>query len=144
MSNNTPVLPDTLSDAVSLLDYDGPVFIEGYEDEKGDFEPEPRAARLAPPSHPGEILRDLYLPSVGVSLTQLADQLYVSRRTISMIVNGSRPVTVDMAHRLARALGTTPEFWLRLQTARDTWMVAHTNRSLYQRIQRIRPHTKIP
>ena len=120
-----------------LLDYDGPIFVEGYEDEIGDFEPEPRLSRAQAPTHPGEILRDLYLPKVGINLTQLADRLHVSRRTISMIVNGSRPVTVDMAHRLSRALGTTPELWLRLQSARDTWEAANLNRAEYDRIERL-------
>ncbi len=125
--------------ANALLDYDGPFFVEGHEDEKGDFEPEPRLERATPPTHPGEILRDLYLPKVGVNLTQLAQRLGVSRRTISMIVNGSRPVTVDMAHRLSRALGTTPELWLRLQNARDSWEAAHRNRAEYECIERLEP-----
>jgi len=47
------------------LNYDGPIFVDGYEDEKGDFEPEPRAQRATAPSHPGAILRDLYLPKNG-------------------------------------------------------------------------------
>lgn len=125
--------------ANALLDTDGPVFVEGYEDEIGDFEPSPRLARATPPTHPGAILRDLYLPRVGVNLTQLAQRLGVSRRTISMIVNGSRPVTVDMAHRLSRALGTTPELWLRLQNARDSWEAAHLNRAEYERIEQLEP-----
>ena len=125
--------------ADALLDYNGPVFVQGYEDEKGDFDLEPRLERATAPTHPGVILRDLYLPKTGVNLTQLAERLNVSRRTISMIVNGSRPVTVDMAHRLARALGTTPELWVRLQLARDTWEAANLNRAEYERIERLEP-----
>lgn len=131
-TQNAP--PSDKADA--LLEYDGPVFVEGYEDEKGDYEPSPRLERATAPTHPGEILRALYLPQIGLNLTQLAERLHVSRRTISMIINGSRPVTVDMAHRLSRALGTTPEFWLRLQSARDTWEAASLNHDEYERIER--------
>ena len=137
MFDNQSPTTQPLSNAEVLLDYDGPVFVEGYEDEIGDFEPEPRHKRATPPTHPGEVLRVLYLPKVGINLTQLADRIHVSRRTVSMIVNGSRPVTVDVAHRLARALGTSPELWLRLQNARDTWEAANLNRAEYERIERL-------
>lgn len=47
---------------IGILDIDGPIFVEAYEDEKGDFEPAPRGQRTRRPTHPGAILRDLYLP----------------------------------------------------------------------------------
>ena len=118
-----------------ILDFDGPGFVEGYQDEKGDFEPEPLESRAQIPIHPGAILRELYLPGVGVTQTELADRLGVSRRTVSMIVNETRPISVDMAHRLARALGTSPELWLRLQNARDVWQAARENHAEYRRIE---------
>ena len=124
--------------AESLLEYDGPVFVEGYEDEKGDFEPTPRAQRTRRPSLPGEILRDLYLPPTGVTLTKLAERIGVSRRTVSQIVNGSRPVSVDVAHRLARAFGTSTMFWLNLQRAVDEWDAAHTHGAEYEQIPPLR------
>ncbi len=138
-SHNTLPRPQSARAEYEVLDSQVSGFVEGYEDEKGDFEPEPRLERVTPPPHPGAILRDLYLPKTGVNLTQLADRLHVSRRTISMIINGSRPITVDMAHRLSRAFGTTPELWLRLQNTLDTWEAAHLNRAEYERIERLEP-----
>lgn len=135
--SNTPRRPHAVN-AENLLEYDGPVFVDGYEDEKGDFEPAPRAQRTRRPTHPGEILRDLYLPRTGVTLTELAGRIGVSRRTVSQIVNGSRPVTVDVAHRLARALGTSPELWLNLQREVDLWDATHTHRNEYERIPLLR------
>ena len=119
----------------SILDIEGSGFVEGYEDEKGDFEPTPLLERAVAPSHPGAVLRELYLPRVGLNQGELAQKLGVSRRTISMIVNESRPVTVDMSHRLARAFGTSPEFWLRLQNARDSWQAARENEEQYRQIE---------
>ena len=127
-----------LRNEVGILDVDAPGFVEGYEDEIGDFEPEPRANRTRRPSLPGEILRDLYLPPTGVTLTELAALIGVSRRTVSQIVNGSRPVSVDVAHRLARAFGTSPTFWLGLQRAVDEWDAAHTHGAEYEQIPLLR------
>ncbi len=87
------------------------------------------------PTHPGAILREDILPATGVTQTQLAEMLGVSRRTVSEITNEHRPVTTDMAHRLARVFKTTPEFWLRLQQAVDIWDALETNENEYSRIK---------
>ncbi|MCU1265942.1 MAG: family transcriptional regulator [Acidobacteria bacterium] len=63
------------------------------------------------PTHPGEILREDVLPAAGLTRDKLARLLGVSRRTISEILHERQSVTTDMAHRLARALGTSPEMW---------------------------------
>lgn len=132
LSRPQAVNAEELSLEDGIVDIEGSGFEEDFEDEKGDFAPEPRLRR---PTHPGAILRDLYLPRTGVTLTDLADRLDVSRRSVSMIVNGSRPITVDMAHRLARALGTSAQLWLNLQLALDVWDASHTHREEYERIQ---------
>lgn len=121
--------------AKELLDFDGPLFVDDYEDEKGDFPAPSLEERLSSPSHPGVILRDLYLPRTGTTLTHFAQRIGVSRRSVSMIVNGSRPITVDMANRLARALGTSAQFWLNLQRDVDIWEALHEHRSDYERIE---------
>jgi antitoxin HigA-1 len=74
--------------------------------------------RRLPPIHPGELLRD-ELHEIGVSLNELARALRVPMNRISAIVNGKRAITVDTAMRLARYFGTSPQFWLNLQTAYD-------------------------
>jgi addiction module HigA family antidote len=86
------------------------------------------------PTHPGELLKD-ELHSAGISLTDLASRLAVSRRTISQIVNERRPVTPDMAIRLSRAFNTTPELWLNMQAAVDIWDAEQEHGDAYHRIR---------
>jgi addiction module HigA family antidote len=73
------------------------------------------------PTHPGELLREELMPAIGWTQEALAGRLGVSRRTINGILREKRPVSADMAHRLARLFDTTPEFWLGLQQAVDLW-----------------------
>jgi antitoxin HigA-1 len=87
------------------------------------------------PTHPGEILREDVLPGTGLSQVEFARLLGVSRRTVNQILQEKRPVTVDMAHRLARALGTGPEVWLRLQLDVDLWDASQANKGVYERIK---------
>jgi addiction module HigA family antidote len=71
------------------------------------------------PIHPGEILREQFMAEFGVSTNRLARDLRVPVTRISEIVNQRRSVTSDTALRLARYFGTTPEFWMNLQTSYD-------------------------
>lgn len=80
------------------------------------------STRNRPPAHPGRILKNLYLSPLGVTNTQLAEALGVSRKAISAIVNERKSVTPEMALRFSRAFpNTAPEFWLNLQRAYDLW-----------------------
>ncbi len=71
------------------------------------------------PSHPGHIVRDLCLEPLKLSVTAAADALGVSRVSLSELLNGKNGLSPEMAYRLSRAFGSTPEFWLRLQMAYD-------------------------
>lgn len=73
------------------------------------------------PPHPGEILRELYLPDYKLSVTAFALKLGVSRTTASELVNCKNGILADMALKLAKAFGTTPRFWLNMQQAYDLW-----------------------
>ena len=73
------------------------------------------------PTHPGQILKHIYLEPLGLSITELARRLGVSRKAISAIVNQRKSVTPDMALRLSRAFDTTADFWLNLQKNLDLW-----------------------
>jgi antitoxin HigA-1 len=68
-----------------------------------------------PAIHPGEILFEEYMKPLGLSINQLARDLYVPVTRISEIVNERRGITADMALRLARYFSTTPEYWVNLQ-----------------------------
>ncbi|HYY43407.1 MAG TPA: HigA family addiction module antitoxin [Pyrinomonadaceae bacterium] len=87
------------------------------------------------PTHPGEILREDVLPETGLTQGEFATLLGVSRRTVNEILQEKRPVTVDMAHRLARVLGTSPDVWLGLQQDIDLWDTLQANKGVYERIK---------
>ncbi len=87
------------------------------------------------PVHPGEILREDVMPEIGLSQGEFADLLGVSRRTVNEVLQERRPVTVDMAHRLARALKTSPDVWLGLQLDVDVWDALQERKSEYDRIK---------
>ncbi len=85
-------------------------------------------ARMRNPAHPGEILRELYLAPLDITITQAAEALGVTRKHISAIVNGRAPVTPDMALRLAVAFRTEPELWVNMQAQYDLWTVSRKAR----------------
>lgn len=87
------------------------------------------------PTHPGEVLREDVLPELGLTQGEFARLLGVSRRTVNEILQERRPVTVDTAHRLARALGTSPDVWLGLQQDVDLWDALQANKRIYERIK---------
>jgi addiction module HigA family antidote len=94
-------------------------------------------AKNRKPTHPGAILREDVLPSLNITQTELADRLGVSRRTISHILHEHRPLTPDMAIRLAHLLGTTPESWLNMQQAVDVWELERKNARIYEQIEKV-------
>lgn len=77
------------------------------------------------PPHPGEILREDVLPELGLSVTQAADQLGVTRSALSRVLHGHAAISIDMALRLERWLtlghGGRAELWLQQQMAHDLW-----------------------
>ncbi|MGV3627456.1 MAG: HigA family addiction module antitoxin [Betaproteobacteria bacterium] len=75
------------------------------------------------PTHPGEILRDDMLPALNMTQTEFAERLGVSRLSVSELLHGKRALSADMAMRIARLTGTTPESWLRMQEAVDLWVL---------------------
>jgi len=81
---------------------------------------EPRSAVHNPP-HPGEIIKSLCLEPLGVTVTEAAKALGVSRKTLSAILNGRAGVSPEMAVRLSIAFGTSAESWLNQQTQYDLW-----------------------
>ena len=75
------------------------------------------------PPHPGEVLNELCLQPLGLSVTRAAKALGVARKTLSQLLNGHVGVSPTMAIRLALATNTTPESWLNIQVAYDLWQV---------------------
>ena len=73
------------------------------------------------PPHPGEIIRELCLEPLNITVTKAAGALGVSRKTLSAILNGRAGISPEMAMRLAMAFDTTPESWLNQQMQYDLW-----------------------
>ncbi len=74
------------------------------------------------PPHPGEVIRELCLEPLELSVTAAAEALGVSRKTLSSILNGHAGISPEMALRLSIAFDTTPESWLNQQTQYDLWL----------------------
>ena len=78
------------------------------------------------PPHPGEFITDAYVEPLGLSCRFLAAQLDVSPSTLNRVLQCKSSVSPEMALRLSKALGRTPESWLALQDAYDLWQVKKT------------------
>lgn len=83
------------------------------------------------PAHPGAVLQDWL---EGISVTEAASKLGVTRTALSRILHGHAGISADMALRLAAALGTSPEFWLAMQSAWDLWQAAQKPRPHVERL----------
>lgn len=83
------------------------------------------------PPHPGEILKELCLEPLGISVTRAAQALGVSRKTLSAILNGRAGISPEMAVRLSIAFDTSAESWLNQQAIYDLWL-ARQNMEIYQ------------
>lgn len=73
------------------------------------------------PPHPGEVLKELYLVPLNLSITEAAKGLQVTRKTLSMLVNCHAGISAEMALKLAKAFNTTPESWLNMQQHYSLW-----------------------
>ena len=91
--------------------------------------------RAACPSHPGEILKELYLSGSAISITDFAGDIGVSRKAVSAIVNCHKSVTPEMAMRLSKATKTTPLLWMNLQANYDLWHLAHEKPEAFSSIK---------
>jgi addiction module HigA family antidote len=88
------------------------------------------------PTHPGEMLREDFLPDDGLSVSSLAEALGVSRQSINELIRERRRVSPEMALRLARLFGNSSDFWLNAQQAVDVW---EAEQAIQEEVARIRP-----
>jgi addiction module HigA family antidote len=89
-----------------------------------------------PPIHPGDILREDVLPALGLSVSETARRLGISRQQLHRVLACTHPVTAEMALRLAKFAGNGPALWLRLQQAYDLW---HLERRMESELTKIQP-----
>lgn len=83
------------------------------------------------PPHPGEVIRELCLEPLGVTVTAAARSLGVARKTLSELLNGKSGISPEMAVRLSIAFDTTPESWLTQQMHYDLWRAEQKRQSLH-------------
>jgi addiction module HigA family antidote len=89
------------------------------------------------PSHPGALIRNIILPETGLTVSALAQRCDVARNTMAKIVNERGDITEDLAIRLSRVLGSTPQFWLGMQAKLNLWNLEQKNKRLYERMGRV-------
>ncbi|NOZ48944.1 MAG: HigA family addiction module antidote protein [Chloroflexi bacterium] len=92
-----------------------------------------------PPTHPGEMLREDFLPEYGLTASSLARAIGVSRQSISDLLRERRGISPEMALRLARLFGNSPEFWLNAQRAVDMWKATQAIQNDVARIRQLSP-----
>ena len=91
--------------------------------------------RNVKPTHPGEMLREDFMPDYGLTAARLAEALGVSRQTVNEILRERRAISPSMALMLSRLFGNSPEFWLNAQRAVDLWEAKKRQEKKLKRIQ---------
>ncbi|MEW6186375.1 MAG: HigA family addiction module antitoxin [Thermodesulfobacteriota bacterium] len=94
---------------------------------------------IRPPLHPGEILRKDVLPSLGLSVSEAARRLGISRQQLHRILSCTHPITTGMALRIGKFAGNGPGIWLRMQQAYDLWQAAYKMKDELARIKTASP-----
>jgi addiction module HigA family antidote len=93
----------------------------------------PKKNNGMPPVHPGEILKEDLMKPLGLTVKGLARELKIPVSRMSEIINGRRALNADVALRLSRYFGNTPEFWINLQAAYDLRVTIHSSASRIER-----------
>lgn len=87
-----------------------------------------------PPVHPGELLREDVLPALGLSVSEAARRMGISRQQLHRVLACTHPITTDMALRIGKFAGNGPGIWLRMQQAYDLW---HAERLMEEELAKI-------
>ena len=95
------------------------------------------------PAHPGEVLKELWLEPLGITITEAAEHLGVARKTVSKIINGHGAITPEMALRIEIVFGSTAETWMNMQTAYDLWKMRDLRKSLKGKLHHARPSSRM-
>ena len=96
-----------------------------------------KGMRKIKPTHPGEMLREDFMPDYGLTVASLAAALGASRQTVNELLRERRAMTPTMALKLGRLFGNTPEFWLNAQRAVDLWEAEMQHKKEIERIIRL-------
>ncbi len=94
-------------------------------------------SRMHNPPHPGEVLRDGVFADTGITVTEFARRIGVTRVALSRVLNGKAGISADMAVRLAAALGGSAESWLHMQANHDLWQAEKALKREVAKIERL-------
>ena len=89
------------------------------------------------PVHPGEILREDVLPTLGLSVSEAARRLGISRQQLHRVLACTNPITTDMALRIGKFAGNGPNLWLRMQQAYDLWYAENRMKDELSKIETV-------
>jgi antitoxin HigA-1 len=92
--------------------------------------------RLIRPTHPGEMLREDFMPDYDLTVTALSDAIGVSRQSVNELIREKRSLSPEMALRLSRLFGNSPQFWLNAQREVDLW---DASKQLKEKVKAIHP-----
>lgn len=92
--------------------------------------------RLIRPTHPGEMLREDFMPDYNLTVTALSDAIGVSRQSVNELIREKRSLSPEMALRLSRLFGNSPQFWLNAQREVDLW---DASKQLKEKVKAIHP-----
>ena len=90
-----------------------------------------------PPVHPGEILREDVLPDLGLSISEAARRLGISRQQLHRILACTHPITTEMALRIGKFAGNGPALWLRMQQTYDLWYAEQRMKNELSKIETV-------
>ncbi len=90
-----------------------------------------------PPIHPGEVLREDVLPALGLSISEAARRLGISRQQLHRVLACANPISTEMALRLGKFAGNGPSLWLRMQQTYDLWHTEHRMESELSKIETV-------
>lgn len=88
-----------------------------------------------PPVHPGQILREDFLPAIGLSVSEAAKRLGVPRQQLHRVLACTHPITIEMALRIGKFAGNGPGLWLRMQQAYDLWYMGESMKEELSKIE---------
>jgi len=90
-----------------------------------------------PPIHPGEVLREDVLPALGLSVSEAARRLGISRQQLHRVLACTHPITTEMALRIGKFAGNGPGLWLRMQQTYDLWHAGHRMKAKLSKIETV-------
>ena len=95
-------------------------------------------SRMHNPPHPGEVLRDGVFTDTGITVTEFAQRIGVTRVALSRVLNGKAGISADMAVRITAALGGSAESWLHMQANYDLWQAEKSLKRAVAKIARLK------